>query len=404
MVGMRDVAKEAGVSLSTVSLVVNKTGYVSDDMRARVEAAMKELNYVPNELARNLYKNRTNLVGVIVPTIRHPFFATLTAHLQRELAAQGLRTMLCSTADAENGEVEYVDMLRRHMMDGVIVCSHTTHPNDYWTSIHRPIVAFDRVLGGGIASIGSDHEQGGRLMAHMLVNTGAHHVVMIGGPRDQFFDLAAQGDVPDDFDLHKTTFPTIRYYLALEQALKAAGVRYEYVEAGNVEDFQGYKNAVNAVLNRMPVDGVDAVVSSDIGAALCVREAMRRHISIPRDLQIIAYDGTYLTDLAGMKMTAVAQNFDKIAQVAVGNIVRAIAKEGDAKADATSATGRKPYEPDVLIPVTLKLGVPPAKRSVSPIIDGPFHLLSRSFRLIRNRRSDRSSTRPRACGPNGSHR
>ena len=213
------------------------------------------------------------------------------------------------------------------------------------------------MLGGGIASIGSDHEQGGRLMAHMLVNTGAHHVVMIGGPRDQFFDLAARnGDSPDDFDLHKTTFPTVRYYLALEQALKAAGVRYEYVEAGNVEDFQGYKNAVNAVLNRMPVDGVDAVVSSDIGAALCVREAMRRHISIPRDLQIIAYDGTYLTDLAGMKMTAVAQNFDKIAQVAVGNIVRAIAKEGDAKADTTSATGRKPYEPDVLIPVTLKLG------------------------------------------------
>ena len=79
MVGMHDVAKEAGVSLSTVSLVVNKTGYVSDDMRARVKAAMKELNYVPNELARNLYKNRANLVGVIVPTIRHPFFATLTA-------------------------------------------------------------------------------------------------------------------------------------------------------------------------------------------------------------------------------------------------------------------------------------------------------------------------------------
>ena len=167
---------------------------------------------------------------------------------------------------------------------------------------------------------------------------------------------ARNGDSPDDFDLHKTTFPAVRYYLTLEQELKAAGVRYEYVEAGNVEDFQGYKNAVNAVLNSMAVDGVDAVVSSDIGAALCVREAMRRHISIPRDLQIIAYDGTYLTDLAGMKMTAVAQNFDKIAQVAVGNIVRAIAKEGDAKADTTSATGRKPYEPDVLIPVTRKLG------------------------------------------------
>lgn len=91
MVGMRDVAKTAGVSLSTVSLVVNNTGYVSDDMRAKVEAAMRQLNYIPNELARNLYRNRTNTIGVIMPTIAHPFFATLTAHLQREFAARDLK-------------------------------------------------------------------------------------------------------------------------------------------------------------------------------------------------------------------------------------------------------------------------------------------------------------------------
>lgn len=149
--------------------------------------------------------------------------------------------MLCSTADAENGGVEYVDMLRRHMMDGIIVCSgYTTHPNDYWTSIHARSSP-STVLGGGIASIGSDHEQGGRLMAHMLVNTGAHHVVMIGGPRDQFFDLAARnGDSPDDFNARQRS-TAVRYYLALEQELKAAGVRYEYVRAGNVEDFKGIR-------------------------------------------------------------------------------------------------------------------------------------------------------------------
>ena len=69
MVGVRDVAKAAGVSLSTVSLVVNNTGYVSADMRAKVESAMRQLNYIPNELARNLYRNRTNTIGVIMPTI-----------------------------------------------------------------------------------------------------------------------------------------------------------------------------------------------------------------------------------------------------------------------------------------------------------------------------------------------
>ena len=91
MVGMRDVAKAAGVSLSTVSLVVNNTGYVSADMRAKVESAMRQLNYIPNELARNLYRNRTNTIGVIMPTIAHPFFSTLTAHLQREFAARDLK-------------------------------------------------------------------------------------------------------------------------------------------------------------------------------------------------------------------------------------------------------------------------------------------------------------------------
>ena len=160
MVGMRDVAKAAGVSLSTVSLVVNNTGYVSADMRAKVESAMRQLNYIPNELARNLYRNRTNTIGVIMPTIAHPFFSTLTAHLQREFAARDLKTLLCSTADADKGEGEYVDMLQRHMMDGIIMAAHTEHPADYWTSIHRPIVAFDRTLGEGVPVVRSRVQRG----------------------------------------------------------------------------------------------------------------------------------------------------------------------------------------------------------------------------------------------------
>lgn len=205
MVGMRDVAKTAGVSLSTVSLVVNNTGYVSDDMRAKVEAAMRQLNYIPNELARNLYRNRTNTIGVIMPTIAHPFFATLTAHLQREFAARDLKTLLCSIADADKGEGEYVDMLQRHMMDGIVMAAHTEHPGGYWTSIHRPIVAFDRTLGEGVPAVRSDHEQGGRLIARQLIDSGARHVVLVGGPRSQFAEA--------------TTFPTIRYHLTVERML-----------------------------------------------------------------------------------------------------------------------------------------------------------------------------------------
>lgn len=73
MVRIKDVAKEAGVAASTVSLVMNKKGYVSEATRAKVEAAMAKLNYVPSEMARNLSLNRTNTIGVIMPSLSHPF-------------------------------------------------------------------------------------------------------------------------------------------------------------------------------------------------------------------------------------------------------------------------------------------------------------------------------------------
>ncbi|NMM94949.1 LacI family DNA-binding transcriptional regulator [Bifidobacterium oedipodis] len=338
MVGMRDVAKAAGVSLSTVSLVVNNTGYVSADMRAKVEASMRELNYIPNELARNLYHDRTNTIGVIVPTISHPFFATLMAALQREFAALGLRTMLCSTADARNGEAEYVDMLRRHMMDGIVMAAHTEHTEDYWASIDRPVVAFDRRLGGAIPSVESDHEQGGRLIAEHLIASGARHVVTVGGPRSQFEGLG-----------EKATFPTSRYHLTMERLVEQAGMRWDYMDAGSVSDLGSHARAARSIFDRFP--DADAIVGSDVVAAYAVQEALRRGIRIPEDLQIIAYDGTYMADAAGLRLSAVCQDMDALARRVAERMERGIARNGSSNADATAD------EPlDALVPVTFVAG------------------------------------------------
>ncbi|KAE8129551.1 LacI family DNA-binding transcriptional regulator [Bifidobacterium tibiigranuli] len=356
MVGMRDVAKEAGVSLSTVSLVVNDTGYVSDDMRERVAVAMKKLDYIPNELARNFYRDRTNMIGVIVPTISHPFFSTLAAALQHELAGRGYRTLLCSQADAEGGEAEYVDMLQRHMMDGIIMAAHTSHAPDYWTLIGRPVVAFDRYLGAGIPSICSDHVHGGQLIAQQLIRTGARHVVSIGGPRSQFHDLPSQGarsDASIDSDGVNTTFPTVRYYLTLEHELGRAAIRYDYVEVGEVYDVQGYPRIAHEIFERFP--DVDAIVGSDISAAYCVQEALRRGARIPDELQIIAYDGSYLTEAAGMRITAIRQDFATIAKLTSERIIEEIGKgekgaagkgaRGSAPSQSSSAARRDPAGP-----------------------------------------------------------
>lgn len=311
MVRMRDVAKKAGVSLSTVSLVINNGEHVSDDVRSRVEWAMDALNYVPNELARNFAKNRTNMVGVILPTLRHPFFATLFTSLQTALEERGMLALPCSTSDMKRGEEEYVDMLRRHMMDGIIMGAHTSHSSDYWTSIRRPIVAFDRYLGPGIPMIGSDHGLGAKLTADMLIQSGARHAVNLSGPLSQFHDLPrAVLDFGGLTGLN-TSFPSLQYHAEIGEVLRDANIRWDYMEAGEVDDLSAHQRAVHEVFDRFP--DVDAIVSSDMVASLCVQEALRRGIAIPRDLQVIAYDGTYITRVSGLCLTAICQDFKALA-------------------------------------------------------------------------------------------
>ncbi|MCH4849066.1 LacI family DNA-binding transcriptional regulator [Bifidobacterium pseudolongum] len=337
MVGMRDVAKKAGVSLSSVSLVINGTGYVSQDMRDKVEQAMRELNYVPNELARNFYHGKTGIVGVIVPTIQHPFFATLTAHLQREFAARSLRTMLCSTVDSASGEAQYVEMLRQRSLDALVVAAHTTHDSDYWTSIERPIVAFDRNLGAHIAQVSSDHAHGGELIADLLASTGARNVAIVGGPRAQFTDLSGSN----------TTFPTVRYVQTLEKCLSQTGIAHTYVESGEVCDLDGVRRAVYGVFNAHP--GIDAFVGADLAAAFAMQEATMRGIAVPGQLQIVAYDGTMAADCAGLPLTVVRQDFDAIAHALAGRIETEITRfAGDAQSPMTQTP-----EPEI-VPVTLE--------------------------------------------------
>ncbi|NEG95460.1 LacI family DNA-binding transcriptional regulator [Bifidobacterium sp. SMB2] len=358
MVGMRDVARRAGVSLSTVSLAVNGTGYVADETRERIEAAMAELDYVPNDLARSLSQGRTNLVGVTIPTIAHPFFAQLTAAIQGRLHKAGLRVMLCSTADQDRGEAEYIDMLRRHTMDGIIIGSHTSRPPAYWQSIGRPIVAFDRYLGDGIPSVCSDHEAGGHLAARRFIDTGVRHVVEIGGPRSQFHDLAgadgaapAAGGASAGSDLAgrasasaasspaDTTFPTVRYHRTFERDLAEAGVRCDYITIEHVSDLDLFEQAAEEAFRRFP--DADAIIAPDLAAAHCVRLAIARGRRIPDDLQIIAYDGTPVTALAGRRITTVRQDIDAIADRLAVAMMAAMG-EGhagpDAAGDADSAS------------------------------------------------------------------
>lgn len=196
------------------------------------------------------------------------------------------------------------------------------------------MVAFDRNLGAGITQVSSDHVHGGELIAELLVRTGAHHVVMVGGPRAQFTDL---GD--------HSTFPTVRYVQTLEDRLSQARIAHTYIESGEVFDIAGVRRAVREAFDTYP--DMDAFVGADLAAAFAVQEAVSRSIAVPGDVQIIAYDGTLAADCAGMPLTTVAQDFRQIAHTIAACVEHGI-ESSPQRPDATDGDANM-----TIIPVTL---------------------------------------------------
>ena len=125
MAGIQDVAKKAGVSIGTVSRVLNQSGYASEKARKKVEQAVRELQYKPNELARNLLKKQSNIVAIIVPDISSAFFAQLVSVCELELREAGYKTMICNTNGDRSQEKEYLEMLNRNLVDGILTCTHS---------------------------------------------------------------------------------------------------------------------------------------------------------------------------------------------------------------------------------------------------------------------------------------
>lgn len=126
---IQDVAKKANVGVGTVSRVLNNNRYVSEKTRKKVEAAIEELQYTPNELARNLYHKKTNTIAVIVPDISNPFYSSLVNEIEQYLRMQGYKTLLCNTVGEKTNEALYLNMLERNMVDGVLTSNQSIWRN-----------------------------------------------------------------------------------------------------------------------------------------------------------------------------------------------------------------------------------------------------------------------------------
>lgn len=296
MASIKDVARKAGVGVGTVSRVLNSTGYVSDETRKKVENAMEELSYIPNELARNLLSKKSGIVAIIVPKISHPFFAEIVLYAEAELMKKGYKTMICSTYSEENYEKEYLNMLNRHIVDGVIVGSHMLELDEY-KNVQGPIVALDRFLGENIPIVSTNHKIGGRLAAEKLIKNGCRCVLQIQGAR-----------VVDS--------PSHERHYEFERYMKKHGVTvYSYEMEWNDFDYGQYDVMADMLMSKYPdIDGIFAV---DMVAIACIRQLTKRKKKVPRDVKVIAYDGTFVAKVGVMQLSVVQQPIEDLASRAV---------------------------------------------------------------------------------------
>ena len=113
MASIIDVAKKAGVGIVTVSRVINNSGYVKKETRERVEKVIKEMDYVPNEIARSMTRQKNNIVAFILPNTTHLFFGELLYFVEEELYKKGYKMMLCNSSTSLEKDISYIDMLKK---------------------------------------------------------------------------------------------------------------------------------------------------------------------------------------------------------------------------------------------------------------------------------------------------
>ena len=303
MANIKDVAKEAGVSVTTVSRVMNNRGYISEKTRKKVYDAMEKIGYHPNELAKNLQQQKTNLIGLILPDISVNFYAEEAKYIEEELYNRGYKLMLCNAYNSSKRENEYINMLQRNKVDGIIIGSHTLEIEDY-LKINLPIIALDRYLGENIPVICADHVQGGRLAAKHLIDCGCKNVVQFAG-------------------YNKVKLPANKRHLEFTKTMIENNINFKTIEMGlnsftNEENldyidymFENYKN-------------IDGVFATDNIATLVVKEAMKRGKKIPDDLKVVGYDGTKNSVLFNPILTTIKQPIKEICIDAVDKLIKLI--------------------------------------------------------------------------------
>jgi LacI family transcriptional regulator len=292
-VSIREVAAHAGVSIGTVSNVLNRPEIVTQQKRELVQKSIRELGFVRNESARQLRAGRSRTIGLVVLDVANPFFTDLARGVEDEANKAGLAVILCNSDDQEHKEKRYLELLEEHRVHGVLI-TPVAGAGSRLARLQRrgtPVVLVDsRSPSRGQCSVAVDDVLGGDLAVSHLIASGHERIAYVAGP-------SGIRQVAD------------RREGAL-RALRRDGYSPEdllVIEAGALNVGAG-QTAGEEILAR-PVRSRPTAVfcANDLIALGVLQEMTRNHIRVPEDISIVGYDDIEFAAAAAVPLTSVRQ-------------------------------------------------------------------------------------------------
>lgn len=297
MATIKDVAREAGLTVGTVSRVLNNRGYISSETRDKVYEVMRRLNYQPNELARSLYKKVNNTIGVIVPRLVHPYFAWLVNELLSEASRAHYKVLLYKSEADTRLEHEYIDMCRANQVAGIVLCSPSVDAGEL-RELHVPIITIERNGESATGGIICDNYRGGVLAAQHLIERGCRNLIHFSG-------------------IVNETMPADRRAEGFAGVCRESGIPYRIIPCVR-EDYEAmdYSGFLEKTLEaNAEADGIFA--SNDILAAQIVQYCAKHNITVPEKMKIIGFDDTNIASFCTPPLTTIRQPVREMAGLAI---------------------------------------------------------------------------------------
>lgn len=314
MATIKDVAKDAGVSLGTVSKVINGI-HVSDEYKSRVEASIKKLHYQLNPNAHGLKAQKTNDILVIVPTLQNALFPPMIDTIEKELNKRGKRMLICISRNDSDKIDSYISMATNSRVDGIFGVTYSKIADP--SNLNIPMVAFDRHFGGAIPCISCDNEAGGYLAAKTLYEKGCRNILCFWAGTDYESEPTKRITGFNKFcEEAKVNHNVISF------------MDYNMADTGFMYPSKSYRKMIHSYLstsgndNEFTYDGIFA--SSDHLAYLITDELQKMGLNVPEDVQVIGFDGMADFITGEPIVSSIRQPIDKIAQTGVKMLLKMI--------------------------------------------------------------------------------